>query len=35
VVLEGVSPDDEVVVEGTQRLFDGAQTFDPKAVPAP
>jgi membrane fusion protein (multidrug efflux system) len=35
VILEGIGPDDEVVVEGTQRLFDGAQTFDPKAVPAP
>jgi membrane fusion protein (multidrug efflux system) len=35
VIREGIGPDDEVVVEGTQRLFDGAQTFDPKAVPAP
>ena len=35
VILEGLGPDDEVVVEGTQRLFDGAQTFDPRSVPAP
>jgi RND family efflux transporter MFP subunit len=35
VIVEGLGPDEEVVVEGTQRLFDGAQTFDPKAVPAP
>ena len=35
VIVDGIGPDDEVVVEGTQRLFDGAQTFDPKAVPAP
>jgi multidrug efflux pump subunit AcrA (membrane-fusion protein) len=35
VIVEGIGPDEDIVVEGTQRLFDGAQTFDPKAVPAP
>lgn len=29
VILEGLSADDEVVVEGALKLYDGAQTFDP------
>lgn len=31
VILEGLSADDEVVVEGALKLYDGAQTFDPGA----
>jgi RND family efflux transporter MFP subunit len=32
VILEGLAADDEVVVEGALKLFDGAQTFDPAAA---
>lgn len=35
VILEGLSADDEVVVEGALKLYDGAQTFDPAAMPGP
>jgi hypothetical protein len=28
VVLEGITPDDRVVVEGMQKLRDGAKTID-------
>jgi membrane fusion protein (multidrug efflux system) len=34
VILEGVGPDDEIVVEGALKLYDGAQTFDPAAARA-
>ena len=34
VILEGVGPDDEIVVEGALKLYDGAQTFDPAAAAA-
>ncbi len=35
VILEGLAADDEVVVEGALKLYDGAQTFDPAAMAGP
>jgi hypothetical protein len=32
VIAEGLSADDTVVVEGMQKLFDGAQTVSPEAM---
>jgi multidrug efflux system membrane fusion protein len=32
VVTDGIGPDDQVVSEGMQRLYDGAQTIAPEAM---
>jgi hypothetical protein len=32
VVTDGITPDDQVVTEGMQRLYDGAQTIAPEAM---